>query len=364
MQHGPMNHAGHDERSPREAAPRRPDAPEGNGGKGQGLFSDLSVPQVAAGALAAVTSMLLSNQIGIAGSVIGVAVGSVVSTVASSLYKRAIARGASRIKEKIVLPGEGAEDGGGAAGTGASGTRTPGPVAGVAADAGDESGTVTSDGTRIAPEHLRERARARHDRTVQKRVTVGVLAVAVVAAIVGVWLSAGFVTLATGGQGLGEKVSIVRTSRDDAADAEKDHDTASGDKASTDGASTTGTSSSATAGGGASTDGTSGSTGSSTGTGAGSDTGTGADGAGSGSGTSAGSGTGIGTDGGTGSGSGSGTGADASGSGTGTGGTSGSTGSSTGTGTGTSGAGSGSGGGASAQSQGGASQGAAATSAP
>ena len=45
-----------------------------------GLLEGLSVPQVAAGALAAVTSMLLSSKIGIAGSVIGVAVGSVVSS--------------------------------------------------------------------------------------------------------------------------------------------------------------------------------------------------------------------------------------------------------------------------------------------
>ena len=186
MQHGPMNHANHDERPPREAAPRRPAAPAADGGRGQGLFSDLSVPQVAAGALAAVTSMLLSNQIGIAGSVIGVAVGSVVSTVASSLYKRAIARGADRIKEKIVVPGEEPQVGGGA---GAAGMAA-GQVPGAAGDAGDESGTVTPDGTRIAPEGLRERARARHDRTVQKRVTMGVLAVAVVAAIVGVGLTA------------------------------------------------------------------------------------------------------------------------------------------------------------------------------
>lgn len=42
----------------------------------KGLFEGLSVSQVTAGALAAVTSMLLSAQIGIAGSVIGVAVGS------------------------------------------------------------------------------------------------------------------------------------------------------------------------------------------------------------------------------------------------------------------------------------------------
>ena len=39
----------------------------------KGLFEGLSVSQVTAGALAAVTSMLLSAQIGIAGSVIGVA---------------------------------------------------------------------------------------------------------------------------------------------------------------------------------------------------------------------------------------------------------------------------------------------------
>ena len=54
----------------------------------KGLFEGLSVSQVTAGALAAVTSMLLSAQIGIAGSVIGVAVGSVVSTVSSQLYKK------------------------------------------------------------------------------------------------------------------------------------------------------------------------------------------------------------------------------------------------------------------------------------
>ena len=58
-------------------------------GKGKSrLFDDLSIAQVAAGALAAVTSMLLASQIGIYGSVIGVGVGSVVSAVASQLYKK------------------------------------------------------------------------------------------------------------------------------------------------------------------------------------------------------------------------------------------------------------------------------------
>lgn len=64
----------------------------------KGLFEGLSVSQVTAGALAAVTSMLLSAQIGIAGSVIGVAVGSVVSTVSSQLYKKFLAGSAEELR--------------------------------------------------------------------------------------------------------------------------------------------------------------------------------------------------------------------------------------------------------------------------
>lgn len=60
-------------------------AQEANSRKGKlgGLFDDLSIAQVVAGAFAAVTSMLLASQIGIYGSAIGVGVGSVVSAVAS-----------------------------------------------------------------------------------------------------------------------------------------------------------------------------------------------------------------------------------------------------------------------------------------
>ena len=62
------------------------------------LFEGLSGAQLTAGALAAVTSMLLSAQIGIAGSVIGVAVGSVVSTVASQVYKRFLEQSATKLR--------------------------------------------------------------------------------------------------------------------------------------------------------------------------------------------------------------------------------------------------------------------------
>lgn len=64
-----------------------------------GLFEGLSMAQVVAGALAAVTSMLLSSQIGITGSVIGVAVGSIVSTVSSQLYKKFVQKGVDKVKD-------------------------------------------------------------------------------------------------------------------------------------------------------------------------------------------------------------------------------------------------------------------------
>ena len=56
----------------------------------KGLFEGLSVSQVTAGALAAVTSMLLSAQIGIAGSVIGVAVGSDLPQATSIVTSRKV----------------------------------------------------------------------------------------------------------------------------------------------------------------------------------------------------------------------------------------------------------------------------------
>ena len=81
-------------------------AQEANSRKGKlgGLFDDLSIAQVVAGALAAVTSMLLASQIGIYGSAIGVGVGSVVSAVASQLYQKFLQRSADKLKE--IHPGE------------------------------------------------------------------------------------------------------------------------------------------------------------------------------------------------------------------------------------------------------------------
>ena len=133
------------------AAAEAAEAEEASKRKGLGgLLEGLSVPQVAAGALAAVTSMLLSSKIGIAGSVIGVAVGSVVSTVASQVYKQFLQASADKLRELNPLDEAGAAAVAGEtrvmpmAGEDSSATR----VMGVAVAPGDSAvpGDLAADG--------------------------------------------------------------------------------------------------------------------------------------------------------------------------------------------------------------------------
>ena len=195
-----------------------------------GLFDDLSVAQVAAGALAAVTSMLLASQIGIYGSVIGVGVGSVVSAVASQLYKKFLQRSADKLRDLApgeVLPamkaGKGGREDGAAAGMG------------VAAAAGEDAGKTSAlpvDGRmsvlKTAPveagrtPRLRDaaqegdvtarRALAQRDR--KKRVKRGALVVSVVSALAAVAVSAVVIYAVSAGEGVGAKTGpLISTSR-------------------------------------------------------------------------------------------------------------------------------------------------------
>ena len=97
----------------------------------KGFFKDLSFAQIAAGALAAATSFLLSSKIGIAGSLIGVVVGSVVSAVSTQVYKKAIAGSADVLKQSLGVDSHettGAES----AGENGPGARTLSPSDGAA----------------------------------------------------------------------------------------------------------------------------------------------------------------------------------------------------------------------------------------
>ena len=62
-------------------------------------LGDLTLTQVAASALAAVTSLAFSRHIGIAGSLIGAAVGSVSASVAGALYRSALDTSVEKIHE-------------------------------------------------------------------------------------------------------------------------------------------------------------------------------------------------------------------------------------------------------------------------
>ena len=192
-----------------------------------GLLEGLSVPQVAAGALAAVTSMLLSSKIGIAGSVIGVAVGSVVSTVASQVYKQFLQASADKLRELNPLDEAGA---GAVAGEtrvmpevagGSSATRVMGamPASGAATTPDDLAATdgpaASATPTRSVHD-LREsgetsvlRGRAEHLR--RRRMQRGVIAVSVVSALAAVAISAGIINLVTAGEGVGTKTEPLFT---------------------------------------------------------------------------------------------------------------------------------------------------------
>lgn len=220
------------------------------------LFEGLSGAQLTAGALAAVTSMLLSAQIGIAGSVIGVAVGSVVSTVASQVYKRFLEQSATRLRGMRDSDEESSTGGVGVA-EGLEGleavpfgteedVRADGPKAGQAEQTEFAGGSMRAvdqlasgrviaggvSGRATATPHLGDKSLAgditaqhvREKREHDKRMQRGVIAVSIVSALVAVAVSAGFVMLTTQGQGLGAKPAaieqVVRGNQD--SDAQQD----------------------------------------------------------------------------------------------------------------------------------------------
>lgn len=73
-------------------------------------FKGISFSSIFAGALAAVTSFLLSAKIGIAGSVIGVAAGSIVSAVATQVYKNVLKASGEKLQSAVPFVGNDKND--------------------------------------------------------------------------------------------------------------------------------------------------------------------------------------------------------------------------------------------------------------
>jgi hypothetical protein len=70
------------------------------------FLKGLSWTQVISAAAAAATALLLSTQIGVAGSVLGAAVSSIISTFATTIYKNTLTEGARAVKRSRGLPTE------------------------------------------------------------------------------------------------------------------------------------------------------------------------------------------------------------------------------------------------------------------
>lgn len=174
----------------------------------KGLFDDISIPQIIAGAAAAATSVALASKIGIAGSVIGAAVSSVITVVSSQVYRHFISASAEALKgthtaddypagayEPVELNAE--EHLGGAATT-----QEMRQIAGRATTA------------RVAPNSLRAKAAAERSQT-QKKVIVFSIAIAIVAVIA----CTGAILITTAGEGLGERPEPILSSRTTESDA-------------------------------------------------------------------------------------------------------------------------------------------------
>ena len=160
----------------------------------KGLFDGISVAQAIAASAAAATSMLLASRIGIAGSVIGAAVSSMVTGICSQLYRNALDASARKLKAKQMSHAYEQD-----ALRGYASTESP--------SATDEA-TAGAPRIRIAPTKLQARAAA--ERSASKR---KVAIVSALIAIVAVAASAGIIMLTTSGQGLGTKTPSVFGSR-------------------------------------------------------------------------------------------------------------------------------------------------------
>lgn len=222
------------------------------------LLEGLSIPQVIAGAAAAATSVALASRIGIAGSVIGAAVSSVVTVLSSQVYRHFLSAGAAKLKHEPERPGP-------------SSAYVSGYGYSERAAQGYYDRQPARYGARIAPTKLQARAAAERAATQRK-----VVMFSVGTAVLAVALSVAIILALTEGEGLGERVpapwsaaepaqeqsdKTLETPQADAA-ASTSQDTAASNDASTSSTPSSGTdqnkdSSSATGNSGTASNGTS-----------------------------------------------------------------------------------------------------------
>lgn len=217
----------------------------------RGLFDDLSMAQVIAGALAAATVFLLSSVIGVAGSLIGAAIGSVISAVSSQVYKKALSASADKIRDASAtsllsslgedsasgssdsstnsdavqgLHAHGSGDGQGAQATGTNNSSNDEATTQLRSDEAttqlrSEDGlnaatrVMNANDIRYTAPNAQEvdpALRRAHERRNRKaKVQRQVLVVSVVSSLIAIVICAGVITFATQGEGIGTKTDPI-----------------------------------------------------------------------------------------------------------------------------------------------------------
>lgn len=211
---------------PKAASAARGGLGGGIGARMRWLFDDLSGSQLVAGALAAVTSMLFASKIGIAGSVIGAAIGYIVSTVASQVYKKILLASADKLsdlkpgsddaanrsgKADIVVDDRADSIGDGTVALSAAGSSgTAASRAGGGLCAPRRSTTPNVADPRFEDDLTVRYARALRAR--KRKTRRNVIAVSVISALVAVVFVAILVSVATSGEGVGPKTAPMFSS--------------------------------------------------------------------------------------------------------------------------------------------------------
>lgn len=190
--------------------------------KKEGLFDGISIGQIAASAAAAATSMLLASKIGIAGSVIGAAVSSAVTIVATQLYRRALSAGARKLQnatfDAVHKP------------AGAYGTPEP---AQMKAHTPYAQAYTSARSARVAPTKLQARAAAQRAGTQRKVIIASIIIAALSLALV-----SGAIMLATAGEGLGTRPNPIFTQSTTSTDASTQSDSEASSSTATNGTAT------------------------------------------------------------------------------------------------------------------------------
>ncbi|MGI6536473.1 MAG: hypothetical protein ACOX12_08755 [Eggerthellaceae bacterium] len=205
---------------------------------GKKVLSDVSVAQITASALAAVTAMLFSSQIGLAGSAIGVAASAAVTALSSQIYKSFITASSEKAKKQFnsdsdsgqttVMPGTGASVRPGttplnADGTGAKSAAQPQSIYGT--DRSKYSANSAKYSHKAAKSH-KHAVMGSLDVTKKKWFAIVIMTVV---GLLTVFITAHVINTATSGEGLGAKTAPIIRVSDTASSSSADQSNASAD---------------------------------------------------------------------------------------------------------------------------------------